>query len=140
MLTQTSHEVLCDILKDFYRYLAVEDNYTMAEIYRLSKAEGEEQYLDTSSVFSEFQEYSPISVGDIFFVIRRKFPYFDDWQTKVLHEASKRFMKEFDRSCATTADELFTRIMSYSKNTFFKEEYQYSTFYDTEDQLELDRF
>ncbi|GJQ04866.1 hypothetical protein [Capnocytophaga canimorsus] len=140
MLTQTSHDVLCDILKDFYRYLAVEDNHTMSEIYRLSKTEGEEQYLDMSSVFLEFEEYSPISAGDIFFIIHKKFPYFDDWQTKVLHEASKRFMNEFDRSCGTTADELLGNIDYYSKNTFFKEEYQYSTFYETDDLLELDRF
>lgn len=140
MLTQTSHQVLCDILRDYYRYLAVEDNHTMAEIYKFSKAEGDEQYPKMSSVFSEFQEYSPISAGDIFFVIRRKFPYFDDWQTKVLHEASKRFMKEFDRSCATTADELLGYIDLYSKNTFFKEEYQYRRFYECDSELELDSF
>lgn len=79
MLTQTSHDIFTIFSEIF---IAIWQRKITTQCPKFTdfqkQKEGEKQYLD-ASVFLEFQEYSPISTGDIFFVIRKKFPCFDDW-------------------------------------------------------------
>lgn len=147
-MLKTSHEILFDILKQYYTYLVVENQYTYNELKSILH---KENYSDIeiigSDLYNEFTEGCSHSAYRIFEIISQKFPHFEAWELKQLHECSKSFLYEFDHSTSKIDIEYtIMKIDDYSQITFRENNSDYPQYlnYDeemnSEIDLELNRF